>query len=372
MAIVVSGALASKPHNGGEAWVRLSYVLGLRALGCDVHFVEQVASESCTDDALAYFDAVAAEFAMGSAWLIQDDGAVVRGGDADELRALASEAELLLNVSGNLTWDPAFGAFRRRAYVDVDPGYTQCWLADGHSVGRAREHHVHFSVGLGLADGRARLPDAGLDWRATVPPVVLEEWPATPAPAPDRLTTVASWRGGYGRLEYDGVLYGQKAHAFRALADLPARVPVTLEVALAIDDSDAADRTLIEAGGWHVVDPRSVAATPDAFRRYVQGAAGEFSPAQQIYTDTVSGWASDRTARFLASGRPAIVGSTGLDGHLPLGDGLLTFTTAQEAVSAIEEVQAGYAAHCDAARSLAESHFASDRVLGRLLDEALA
>src|SRR5207253_5650300 len=131
--------------------------------------------------------------------------------------------------------------FHRRVYVDVDPGYTQLWLDAGHSVGRAREHHVHFTVGLGVADGTAQLPDAGISWRPTLPPVSLAAWPVAREVSPDRLTTVGSWRGGYGRVVQGGVLHGQKAHEFRKLADLPRATDVVLEAALAFDAEDAAD-----------------------------------------------------------------------------------------------------------------------------------
>lgn len=369
--VVVAGALAGKANRGGEAWVRLGYVLGLRDLGVDVQFVEQVDRAQCGDDALKAFARTAAEFGLTEgATLVGEDGRPLWGRAADELETVAREADLLVNVSGNLRCEPLFGLFRRRAYVDVDPGYTQLWLDAGHDVGRAREHDVHFTVGLGVAAGTARLPDGGVRWRPTLPPVSLREWPVAGDVAPDRLTTVGSWRGGYGRVEQGGVLHGQKAHEFRKLAELPRATDVVLEAALAFDPADADDRARLEAGGWRLTDP---AATADAreYRSYVQSSPGELSPAQGVYVATRSGWFSDRTACYLASGRPAIVQDTGLAGALPTGDGLLTFATPGEAAACIAEVTARYAAHRAAARELAERHLAATVVLERLLAEAL-
>jgi hypothetical protein len=369
--IVVSGALANKPHNGGEAWVRLSYVLGLRRLGCDVRFVEQIDPEATTDDGLAYFDAVAARFGLAPPSLLGRDGSVLRGPAFHELIASAAESDLLLNLSGNLTLEPFFSRFRRRAYVDLDPGYTQIWASHGHSVGRLADHHVHFTVGANVGRETWSLPDCGLVWHPTLPPVVLDEWPRVEPPSSPAFTTVASWRGPYGRVEHDGVLYGQKAHEFRRLLRLPQLAGARLEVALAIEEADDADRRLLEQHGWRVLDARVVAGTPEAFRRYVQASAGEFTVTQGIYAATGSGWFSDRTARYLATGRPAVVQETGLGHELTTGAGLLTFSTLGEAVEALEQVQANYAEHALAARSLAETHLNSDHVLARLLEQAL-
>jgi hypothetical protein len=355
--VVVAGALAGKAGRGGEAWVRLGYVLGLKELGVRAHFVEQI--DECHEE---LFERTLAEFDV--------TGSLVCGAVPGELAALADEADLLINVSGNLTSEPLFSRFRRRAYVDVDPGYTQLWLDAGHSVGRAREHHVHFTVGLGVAAGTARLPDVGVRWRPMLPPVPLAEWPFADELPPDRLTTVGSWRGGYGRVEQDGDLHGQKAHEFRKLAELPRATDMVLEAALAFDPEDDADRERLLAGGWKLRDP-AVSASAAAYRSYVASSAGELSPAQGVYVSTRSGWFSDRTACYLASGRPAIVQDTGINGRLPVGDGLLTFATPDEAVACIDDVRARYWEHRTAARELAEQHLAAGRVLERLLAEAL-
>jgi hypothetical protein len=372
--VVVAGALANKPGNGGEAWVRLSWLLGLAQLGVETWFLEQIDAASCGEEHVAWFERVTRRFGLAerSALLSADDGRVLSGPAPDALREAAASAELLLNISGNLTLEPLLGLPRRRAYLDLDPGYTQLWHSAG-ALGRTLVRHEELLT-VGLAVGRAgcRLPLDGRSWRPVPPPVVLAEWPAIddePAPA---FTTVASWRGGYGRVEHDGRLLGQKAHEFRRFAALPRDSGARFEAALDIHPDDGADGQLLRDGGWRLVDPRAVAGDPDAFRAYVQRSPAEFSPAQGVYVETACGWLGDRTTRYLASGRPAVVQRTGLPPDVPLGEGLLTFSTPAEARAAVAAVAADYGRHARAARRLAEDRFDARRVVGALLEDLLA
>jgi hypothetical protein len=150
---------------------------------------------------------------------------------------------------------------------------------------------------------------------------------------------------------------------------LPERSGQPFELALAIHPADEKDLDALQAHGWRIVDPRAVAADPLAFRQYVQDSGAEFSVAQGIYVETSSGWFSDRTVRYLASGKPVLVQDTGFGHTLPVGEGLLAFRSLDEAVAGAEEIVRNYAHHCRAARVLAEEYFASDHVLGRLLEE---
>jgi hypothetical protein len=129
------------------------------------------------------------------------------------------------------------------------------------------------------------------------------------------------------------------------------------------------DLALLRDNGWRLTDPKRVAATPEAFRNYVRESSAEFSVAQGMYVDTWSGWFSDRTTRYLASGRPALVQDTGFGDHLPCGEGLVTFRTVEEAADGARRIASDYLGHCGAARAVAERHFDSDTVVGRLLDE---
>jgi len=374
---LVAGALANKPCNGGEAWVRLSWILGLRRLGFDVHFVEEIAAGVCVDSAgrsaevdasvnLAYFRDVTDDFGVDATLLC--DGMPVTGLDRCALLEVARSADLLLNISGHLVDPRLLAAPRRRVFLDIDPGFTQAWHAAGDPGARLAGHDVYASIGERIGEPDCPIPLDGIDWLPTRQPVVLDEW-GPPAAAPTRdLTTVARWRSAYGAVTIAGTTYGLKHHAFRRIAELPRLVDRTVEVALAIDPADAADRATLVDHGWRVVDPAAVAGTPRAFRDFVQSSAAEISACQGVYAGTRCGWISDRTVRYLASGRPAIVEDTAP--RLPAGEGLLTFTTVREAAAAIEEVTRHYDAHAQAARDLAVRHLDSDRVIGEFLDRA--
>jgi hypothetical protein len=337
-------------------------------LGCEVWFAEQI--EVPDPGAIDWFDGVVSSFGLTPrAVLFDAEGAVLTGPPAGELESVAARSDLLLNISGNLRDDRLLRLPRRRAYLDLDPGYTQIWHRDGALSDLLERHDDHLTVAL----NPSALPPDGLRWRAVPPPVVLGDWSVRAPVEEPRFTTVASWRGGYGRLQ-DGLrLYGQKAHEFRRVSDLPGLMPdgVGLEAALGIDPGDGADRARLLAGGWRLADPAAVTGDPQAFREYVRGSTGELSPAQGVYVELGCGWFSDRTTRYLASGRPAIVQATGLPPGIPTGTGLLTFGTAAEAAAAARAVMADSGAHARAARQLAEELFDSGIVIGRLLEDLI-
>jgi hypothetical protein len=146
-------------------------------------------------------------------------------------------------------------------------------------------------------------------------------------------------------------------------------VQQTFEIALNIHPADTKDLNLLRQHGWEIVDPRTVVPDPIAFRCYVQTSGAEFSVAQGVYVETKSGWFSDRTVRYLASGKPALVQDTGFSRNYPVGDGLVAFRTLDEAVVGAEQIAGDYDRHCRVARSLAEAYFDSDQVLGGFAEQ---
>jgi len=376
--VVVAGAIANKLRNGGEAWVRLSWVEGFERLGCRVVFAEQIASDSCVGEDgepasfaqsanRRYFVEVMESFGLldRSTLICTDTGEAV-GMGAAELGDLAGEADLLVNISGHLRLPEVTPRFRRRAYVDLDPGFTQIWHVQGADLG-VDAHDSHFTVGENIGRPGCEIPTGGFEWRAMPPPVVIERWPVCETPDAGRFTTVAGWRGAFGRVEHDGRSYGLKVHEFRKVIDLPRRVPLTFELALDIHPGDHRDRAALEDAGWRLVDPRAASRGPFEFRDYVQGSAAEFSVAQGIYVETASGWFSDRTVRYLASGRPALVQDTGFSSNYPATEGLVAFNSLDDAVRQAQRIAADPPGHGAAARALAEERFDSDTVLRRLL-----
>lgn len=363
---VVAGALANKPSSGGEAWVRLNWALGLRRLGFQVVFLEQIDAARCSPAAIAYFTSVVDAFRLSDAALLVG-GQRVAGIPLEAVLEQVCGSELLVNLSGNLRDRKLLDGCAHRVYVDLDPGYTQFWHARGLDVGLGG-HDLHLTVGERIGSPGCDVPSADVDWHPVRPPVVLEEWPVVSAD-PGRFTTVATWRSGHGPVERDGHRYGLKAHEFRKLLDVPRRAPFIFEVALDIHEADAADRAALLDAGWELVDPGAVAADPHSFRRYIQESSAELSPAQGLYVETRCGWFSDRTAAYLASGKPAVIQETGFRDLATDGLGVVGFGSPDEAVRAASAVVADYESHCRAARRVAEQHFDSDIVLGRLLEQ---
>jgi hypothetical protein len=377
--IIVSGALANKYKNGGGAWERLSWVLGLRRLGYDVYFVEQIAVESCVDfygEVAPFADCVnRAWFCSVTDWfdlsdksaLVSTPGEECAGISWSRLLKVADAAELLVNLSGHLTHPALIKRIRRKAYIDVDPGFTQFWHADPHVQFQVAEHDHYFTIGENIGHADCPIPTSGLAWRPIRQPVVLDSWPMVQQNKSRPFTTIASWRGAYGPLTVGAKRYGIKAHEFRKFFKLPTIVDRQFEIALDIHPGETDDLRLLHDYGWQVVDPVQVAGDPAQFRQYIQQSGAEFSVAQGVYVDTNSGWFSDRTTRYLASGKPALVQDTGFGRNLPTGVGLLTFHDLDEAVAGANAISSDYFAQCKAARRIAEEYFDSDKVLRRLI-----
>ena len=368
--IVVAGALGNKPRQSGEAWVKLSWIRGLQSLGIDVWFVEELAPSVDRTEATAWFGSVTERFGLrGRAVLLDEVARAIVGPSLEELVAVASEAALV-NISGHLTLQRLMRAFRRRVMVDIDPGFTQFWHDAGLAGAHVRGHDVYFTIGELIGTSCCPVPTGGIEWLTVRQPVVLTDWPMVDAGEADGFTTVATWRGPFGPVEHAGRTYGLKVHEFRKFIDLPIRSNQRFEIALDIHPADTKDLDALRDHGWRIVDPRSTAGDPDAFRSYVQGSGAEFSVAQGIYVETRSGWFSDRTTRYLASGRPALVQDTGFSHTLPVGDGLVAFRTLEQAVAGAANIADRYAEHCEAARRIAEEYFDAERVLARFCEQA--
>jgi Glycosyl transferases group 1 len=362
--VVVAGALAAKPGNGGEAWVRLSWVLGLRRLGLEAWLLEEV-DPSVAAAGRPFFEQTVAAAGLGPRVLLLVTGEAEGRSRAAEL---ADEATALVNISGNLRDTELLARFRRRAYVDLDPGFTQIWQAQGHLGDQLSRHDRHFTVGLNLGASDCEIPADGFEWIPLPPPVLLEEWAPPERREFDRFTTVATWRNALGRPEHAGRAYTLKHHQLRRFADLPERSGLPFEIALEVHPDEAEEAERLRRLGWSVVEPGEVAADPRSFRDYVRGSGAELSVAQGIYAETRSGWISDRTAHYLAAGRPAVVQETGLPPAYRPEAGLLTFSDPDEATEAASQVVAEYGRHAAAARAFAEETFDSDRVLRRMLE----
>ena len=364
--IVVAGAVAQKPHCAGHAWQFLQYLLGFRRLGWEVCFIDRIGGGDPVAGARQLGD-VMAWAGLEGAWSLGLPGGERAGLGRARVLERIRDADLLLNVMGFENDEELLGAARLRVFLDTDPGFGQMW----HALGLAdifAGHDAHVTIGTHIGAPGCTVPTCGLDWITTPQPVVLDAWPLAPPAPGGAFTSVASWRGAYGPIDYDGHRYGLRVHQLRRFAELPARARGRFELALDIHPADAADAKRLRDGGWRLRPPAEVAGTLDDYRDYLRGSAAEVMVAKGMYVDSRSGWFSERSTCYLASGRPVLAQDTGLAELYPLGEGLIAFDTLEEAIAGAQELRAHPARHAAAARALAEEHFDSDLVLGRLLD----
>ena len=376
--IIVTGLVAQYPL-GGVAWDYLQYVLGFARLGHEVYYIEDTGqwpfnpheggvSQSCEFN-VRYLAALMARYGFGSKWAYRFPWeSRWFGMPADAREDAIASADVLINVSGSLASPGDFRSSKCMVYIDSDPVFTQIKLARGQADFRRMIdiHDVHFSFGESLP-GTA--PPTGHQWRPTRQPIVISEWHPE-IPHRDVFTTVMNWTS-YSPVVFDGRTYGQKDMEFRRFIDLPRRVsPAVLEIAVNAGKTRRTPRELLCHNGWHVVNPDDVCPDMDSYRSYIQSSCAEWSVAKNGYVVGNSGWFSCRSACYLAAGRPVVVQDTGFSPYLPVGKGILPFTTLDEAIAGVNEVRRNYAVHSAGARAIAESHFDSDIVLNRLLAEA--
>lgn len=361
--VVVAGMVAGVPGQGGAAWAVLQWVLGLRALGHDVLLVEPV--DTLTGASCRYRTQVAAAGDLAGRVVLVTPGRQTAGMAYADVAAFSATADVVLDIAGMLRDPELLEPAPVRAYLDLDPAFTQLWQAvDGVDMGFAG--HSHFlTVGLAVGSEQCTVPTCGRTWIPTLPPVVLDRWPRAGG-AGDAWTTVANWRG-YGSVWAGGQRYGQKAHSWRTVMDLPARTRAPLHPALAVHPDEVDDLAALRAHGWQWVDPADVAATPASYRAFVQRSAGELGIAKEGYVVSGSGWFSDRSACYLASGRPVVAQDTGFSAYLPTGAGLFAFSDAAEAADALAQVEHAPRRHAVAARRLAEDALDARVVVSRAL-----
>ena len=375
--IVVCGMIAGDPFQGGATWAVLQYVLGLRRLGHDVIVVEPIAHRSLQPNGAQlgfsrnaeYFRRIIHDFELdGHAALILSGTEETTQVPYRELRRVAESADVLLNVSGMLTDRGLLAPIPRRVYLDLDPAFIQLWQAT-QGVDMRMEGHTHFvTVGLQIGQPECAVPTCGRSWIPTLQPVVLEHWPVASEIPDDAFTTIGNWRG-YGSIKHAGAFYGQKAHSLRRIIELPRCTPQRFRLALDIHSGETRDIDALLSNGWHIIDPSQVADAPSTYRRFIQRSKAELGIVKSGYVLSRCGWFSDRSACYLASGRPVLTEDTGCSRLLPCGEGLLTFRGIEDAVAGIDAINGDYHRHARAARAIAETFFDSDRVLTRLLEQ---
>jgi hypothetical protein len=292
--VSVASVIATKYRNGGNARAVLNWVHGLRQLGVQTYYVEQIASPHCIDDSgqtvpfaesanVAYFEHVMREAGLTQASaLICDGGPQTSGVAYREMLDIADSADLLLNVTGHLTLEPLMRRLRRKAYLDLDPGFTQFWHASGQGGDRLSGHDFHFTIGENIGTPDCRIPCGDIRWRHTRQPGGPQRAPGCHHAMDREVHDHRKLARPYGpvqalarrrRLEGARVQEAARPAAARGcrVRDRP-RHP----------SADARDLDQLRAHGWRVVDPMQVVPDPQSFDDYIQGSDAECSAAQGV------------------------------------------------------------------------------------------
>jgi hypothetical protein len=376
--IVVAGYAVGFPL-GGQVWMMLHFLAGLARLGHDVLFVEETADWAYPFDPVlgyagtdssrgrAIVDKLFAAHGLAGRWAYRSDiEGRLYGLDQASLDRKLAEADFFLNISGVIPLREEYQRIPARAVIDTDPVFTQVKVAaEAWSHDYFAAHQTCFTYGYNLPSGTTGVPLSDIDWKPLLPPVVLDCWPVGEGPGAG-YTTIGTWEAKDRDVEVAGRhLSWRKNVKYEAILDLPGRLP-GVELGMAMSGmKENADR--YRAAGWDVRDALEISRDPDRYRDYIRASRGEFTIAKDQNVVLKSGWFSDRTAAFLAAGRPAVVEDTGFGAYLPTGEGLFPFEGPDAAVAAIAQVEADPLRAGRAARAIAEEYFDSDKVLSGLL-----
>jgi hypothetical protein len=354
-------------EGGAYFWAFLNWALGLRALGFHVIWLDSVLEETPEIEVarrVRELKSRLAPFGMTDVAVVRRDGSPLCLRDCRGIEAL-EESELFIDLGYDLAPNLLARSIRS-VFVDIDPGLTQTWLKRGDLS--IAPHHYYLTYGETVGRFGSKIPDCGLSWLYTPPPIFLPAWQLPKPPLDAVFSTVTNWWGEWLVLG-DKLIDNTKRAAFIEYLCLPSKTLARLEIAAPFtsDPFDVADRQLLEDNGWTVRDVQAVSSTPQAFQNYVARSHGEFSCLKAGYCALETGWMTERTLNYLASGRPAVIQHTGPSRFLPDAEGLFRFRTLDEAATYLDEAQGNLGFHGRAARALIEEHFDSAKVLPRIL-----
>jgi hypothetical protein len=372
--IAVGAYMVRNPMGGNLSWA-LQWILGFRRLGHEVLIVEKwgnypnpcydleqnTMSDDCTCG-LRATHALLARFGLERRWCFVDPQGTYHGMTRQRVEEALGSADLFVDTGTWGTWHEEAAAIPLRVVVEGEPGSTQMKLENGWKV-PAYDHW--YSNGANIGTSASNAPAAGRTWGHVFSPVIVDLFPAESPNGAGAFTTVMNWQA-HAPLEYRGVIYGQKDVEMMRFLKLPRLTAARLEMAVS---GATVPRDLLREAGWQVRNGWEVTRSFDGFCGYIRASKGEFSVCKQVYVATHSGWFSDRSAAYLASGRPVVLQDTGFSAHLPCGEGLFAVNTPEEAAAAIEEIGAHYKRHSKRAREIARDYLDAPVVLGRFLSE---
>jgi hypothetical protein len=414
---VVAGMIGSFPL-GGVSWDYGQYLLGFEQLGFEVYYLEDTGSQTYNPETQQYGEncSYAVRYiadaltslspTLSEHWHFKGMDGDVYGMPERDLKRIIEHADIFLNVSGGTILRDEYMSCPHKVLIDTDPGWNhfrnfpvqdafgclqrgdregarrlletvpgtsqradldEWWNSslNWHKAHSYRAHDHFFTYAQRIGKPGCKLPELGIKWYVTRPPVILDCW--HPQCAGDKWTTVMTWKSFPELVQHDGWTYGGKELEFHKIEELPACMPGRgFELALGGTQAPI-DRW--QSRGWNVLDARTCSRTGNEYRSYVERSRGEVSIAKNVYVATRSGWFSCRSVCFLAAGRPVVLQDTGYSDTIPTGSGLFAFNTLEEAHRAIVMIEDEYEAHSLAAREIARSHFDAKAVLSDLLGQ---
>jgi hypothetical protein len=379
--LVVLGIMGRGPY-AGVAWQALHYLEGFRRLGYDVYYVEDTVKwpPYGLDYTLDYIAKLMAWCGLSDRWAYRSGvTGETYGLSASQVSHLFDGADALVNLTGATLLRDEHLRVPVRIYLETDPVLPQIGVARGHrfTIDLLSAHTHHFTYGENFGAPDCKVPLGRFDYHTTRQPIVLDWW------APDelssngsrkladdsRFTTIATWQQSGKDIEWNGETYTWSKHLeFLKLIELPRRTEQQLELALACGDDEAI--RLLASHGWWTVDALALSKDILPYRSYIRGSRGEFTVTKPQYFRPHSGWFSDRSACYLAAGRPVITQDTGFGNILPTGQGLFAFRTVEDILVAMDAIESGYEEHRRAARHVATEYFAAEKVLASMIEEA--
>ena len=370
----------------GVIWQHVHYIVGLQRLGHDVYYIEDSARlpynpetfevNNEFDYAARLLERLAREFEFKNRWAFCARylrGQPTAGLSLKRIRQLYREADAILNICGAQEFNDDLLASDRIIYVESDPGVEQIRIDKGvgSTIDYLRRHRSLFTFGENVGTKSFLVPTHNLKWLPTRQPVVIDLWKTNRAPPRAAVfTSVANWStSGLKDITWRGEKYlWSKSREFLRFVAAPKKAGETFELATNIKDAKARAKFL--RNGWRFRSPLQVSVDYWLYRDYVRRSKGEFTVAKDQYVRLNTGWFSDRSACYLAAGRPVIIQQSGFTQHYGNDGGLFAFSSIKEIVDAVKAINADYARHSRAARYIARDVFEAEKVLASLLGRA--
>ena len=376
--LILAGIIGRFPV-GGVTWCALHYIAGFQRLGYEVFYLEDTGecgfdpiSNAITKDpsyAINYIRRHLEMVGLQDSWAYVDHRGGFHGKSLQQVAEICREADVMVNLSGGCWFARPEYQGVRKVFIDTDPGYTQFQISERRTLDSKwtgyssfsdffSTYHTLFTFALNAESTSCQLPESPFQWHPTIQPLALEFWPVVPPPADAPYTTILSWRID----SFQGMGQGKGGEILRVI-DLPSKSPQRIKLGI----SGRVPKDLLTKNGWELTDAVEATIDPFAYRAFIQASRAELGFAKAMYIKTHSGWFSDRTQCYLASGRPALVGDTGFSDVLPCGEGLLKYSSEQEILEGMQSIEQDYVRHSRRAREIAEEYFSADKVLRNLL-----